>query len=812
MTTNTPYLKTAAECIRQSEPLASWSRGYGAIRHTSETICKIHALADRYPSGGAAEGGLFEILEAADRLACAAMWLVAHSTYAHNVYLDGRDLEPADFKEHPEGHTGGALNMAIAYVGYLAANAIAGRTRSWLMGQGHTVNAIDSVNLLVNNLGDAHAKRYRADDAGLTRFVRDFYNYQIGADGRPESPLGSHVNIHTAGGLIEGGYLGFAELLYVHMPLAGERLVVFLSDGAFEEQRGSDWAARWWRASDCGFATPLMISNGRRIDQRTTMSMQGGAGWFQRHLKLNGFDPFIFDGRDPAAFVWAILESEERLQKQIDIINNGGGYPVALPYGIAVTTKGYGFPGAGTNAAHNLPLVENPRISKKAAKLFHRGVKSLHVPPAELARAVECFSRHARSARPRERDHALANRNINYNAPLSIPFREAAARGLEGARACPMAGVDDAFIKIIEANPKLRVRVGNPDELRSNRMGKTLDLLKHRVTDPEPGIAESVDGRVITALNEEAVAAAALGNEGGLNMIVSYEAFAAKMHGILRQKIIFTQQMRAAGRAPGWASVPVLLTSHLWENGKNEHSHQDPGLGESLYLENGAVSRVVFPADYNSAAAAVEYVYSRKGEIWTIVNAKQDSIPDLFTKEEARALGAEGAVRLRAFGYDPQNAKLALAAMGSYQWIEAAKASRRLSERRVPHVVNYIFEPAKLRIARDDLERAVSADPAFVEMLFPISLAARVFLVHGHPELFVGSFSALPRGAVDAGLGYQNAGGTLDTGGMLFMNRCTWAHALERSARLLGVRREEWLSSGELDALDGKRPPANLII
>ena len=38
--------------------------------------------------------------------------------------------------------------------------------------------------------------------------------------------------------MAEGGYLGFSELQYVHMPLPGERLVAFLSDGAFEEQRG----------------------------------------------------------------------------------------------------------------------------------------------------------------------------------------------------------------------------------------------------------------------------------------------------------------------------------------------------------------------------------------------------------------------------------------------------------------------------------------------------------------------------------------------------------------------------------------------
>jgi hypothetical protein len=43
----------------------------------------------------------------------------------------------------------------------------------------------------------------------------------------------------------------------------------------------------------------------------------------------------------------------------------------------------------------------------------------------------------------------------------------------------------------------------------------TLELLKFRVTDPEPTVPESIHGAVITALNEEAVASAALANKGG---------------------------------------------------------------------------------------------------------------------------------------------------------------------------------------------------------------------------------------------------------------------------------------------------------
>ena len=222
--------------------------------------------------------------------------------------------------------------------------------------------------------------------------------------------------------------------------------------------------------------------------------------------------------------------------------------------------------------------------------------------------------------------------------------------------------------------------------MRSNRMQRTLDALKFRVTQPEEGIPEALDGAVITALNEEAVASVALGNKGGLNIVVTYEAFAAKMHGVVRQEIIFTDQLNAAGRPPGWLSVPLVLTSHAWENAKNERSHQDPMLAEALLGEPADVSRVLFPTDYNSAAVVMQAVYRTHGQIWTLVVPK-GSLPDLFTADEARALLRDGALRLEWAGHRSDEARVALTAVGGYQLMEALRASERLAARDLAHTV-----------------------------------------------------------------------------------------------------------------------------
>jgi phosphoketolase len=637
----------------------------------------------------------------------------------------------------------------------------------------------------------------------MTRFVRDFYSYAISPDGRPASPLGSHVNASTAGGLSEGGYLGFAELQYVHMPLPGERLVVFLSDGAFEEQRGSDWAPRWWRAEDSGFVAPFMILNGRRIEQRSTMQQQGGMSWFRQHLRLNGFDPIEIEGRDPAAFAWAIFAMEERQAAcAADVAGGRTHYPVPLHYAVAEAPKGFGFPGAGTNLAHNLPLGANPHRDEQACQRFNEGARALWVPAHDLDDAVAALSRHAAQQRPLERDNALARRDV------TLPrLPEPAWRDVGGPPASPMDAIDEAFAALVHANPQLRPRVGNPDELRSNRMGGTLDALKHRVFSPEAGVSEAVDGAIITALNEEAVVSAALGNKGGINLVVTYEAFAVKMLGALRQEILFARHQAEVGRPARWLSVVTIATSHAWENGKNEQSHQDPTFGEALMGEMSDVSRVLYPVDANTATAALRAAYASHGQFWTLTVPKR-ALPVLLSAGDAQRLVEEGAIGL----HGPATAPVLLIAVGAYQLAEAVKAAERLQRRGVATRLVCVIEPGRFRIARDAHEQRIVASEAQLAALFPPSAEVRVILGHTRPEPLTGLLRRLDSGASRTTvLGYTSRGGTLDVGGMLYANRCTWAHAVAAAAACMGRQVQELLDDAELAAVEGRGDPATIL-
>ncbi|WP_417779834.1 xylulose 5-phosphate 3-epimerase [Stutzerimonas xanthomarina] len=776
---------------------ARWRTGYGPFEHALETQAAVFRLAHQLVQAKLQPdlASVYRLLQAIDRIGAAGLWLVVHMTYARRVRLDGSALCAEDFKTAPEGHTGGSLNMVPAYAGYLGLNALTGSTRAWLMGQGHCVAAIEALNLLTDNLHPEQKQAYGGGEAGINRLLEDFYGYHQAADGSPSAPLGSHVNAHTGGGIAEGGYLGFAELQYAHMPLPGETLVAFLSDGAAEEQRGSDWIPRWWRAEDCGVALPIMIANGRRIEQRTQLGTHEGLEGFRQHLSRCGFDPIPFDGRDPAAFVCTLWEMEQRLVHRVEEKSRGLlRYPLPIPYGIAETVKGFGFYGAGSNAAHNLPLPGNPHVDDSSRELFNTHVAPLFVPWDELEQARHLVAQ-SRQARPAERDNVLATRRPTAPVMPQLRYHDHACS--------PMAAVDDFFVDLTRANPSLRPRVGNPDELASNRLGGVLRALKHRVVDPE-GELEAVDGKIITALNEEAVVSACLANQGGLNLVASYEAFCVKMLGAVRQSLIFSRQQKEVGRPAGWLGWPIIATSHTWENGKNQQSHQDTTFCEALLSEMSDMARVLFPADHNSALALLPSIYQARGALACLVMPKRER-PGLFNQAQAEQLAREGAIVVDEQKGDND---ILLIANGSYQLTEMQRATQRLKEAGVSYRLVYLQEPGRFRAPRDRWEIEALAAEGVTERLFPERMEMRVLLTHMRPEVARGHlWPILPDVRRNSVLGYRNRGGTLDEGGMQFANRASWANVLAACARLLDVPRTALLKPDEAAAVAGKGDP-----
>ena len=156
---------------------------------------------------------------------------------------------------------------------------------------------------------------------------------------------------------------------------------------------------------------------------------------------------------------------------------------------------------------------------------------------------------------------------------------------------------------------------------------------------------------------------------------------------------------------------------------------------------------------------------------------------------------------------DVSHSSVQLVAIGAYQLHEALRAYHRLDERGCRACVAYVLEPGRFREARDALEEQLVARDEELRSLFPTTLR-RIFVTHTRPEPMVGVLRRLNSGQSQSRFaGFRNRGGTLDVAGMLFTNRCRWAHLVHACAEILGTQPEQLLDQAELAALSGHGDP-----
>jgi len=214
-------------------------------------------------------------------------------------------------------------------------------------------------------------------------------------------------------------------------------------------------------------------------------------------------------------------------------------------------------------------------------------------------------------------------------------------------------------------------------------------------------------------------------------------------------------------------------------------------------------ARVLFPIDADSAVAALRGLYGQRGRIGCLVTPKR-VIPNRLDGAQAQALVDDGAIVLAG---DLATAEAQFITIGAYQAEEALKAHARMTARGRRSCVTAVLEPGRFREPRDGIEAAFVTDDVRLKALFPPDLP-RVILTHTRPEPMIGLLRRIDGGpGRTRALGYISRGGTLDVPGMLFANRCTWAHAVGAAADLLETDRSTVLEAVEVAAIEGRHHP-----
>jgi phosphoketolase len=176
-------------------------------------------------------------------------------------------------------------------------------------------------------------------------------------------------------------------------------------------------------------------------------------------------------------------------------------------------------------------------------------------------------------------------------------------------------------------------------------------------------------------------------------------------------------------------------------------------------------------------------------------------------QSNAVGLVTEGAAHVEGEATD---AELQIVAIGAYQLEEALKAAHRLKTHGRNVLVTALSEPGRFRIPRDSVEAAFTASDGELGALFPKAMP-RVIVSHTRPEPILGLLRRLDTGPdATVARGYVSRGGTLDVAGMLFANRCSWAHLLDAAVPLTGWSRDDLLAPAERDAVDGRGHPGDI--
>ena len=224
------------------------------------------------------------------------------------------------------------------------------------------------------------------------------------------------------------------------------------------------------------------------------MAQQGGVDWLSEHLRLNGFDPDRIDGRDPAAFAWAILEMEGALGRPARPIAGGEPrYPVPLHYGIAEAPRGT----ASTARA--------PTRAQPAARRQSRGATPPRASTSTRRAATVGAACGARRPRCADSGPHESHSSVRGSATMRSRCRDVSSacdlpepdwRPPGGPARSPMAAIDTHLRRHRARQPAAaatRRQPGRDAQQPHGRHARPAQAPRHRRR--KPGVAEAVRRR-----------------------------------------------------------------------------------------------------------------------------------------------------------------------------------------------------------------------------------------------------------------------------------------------------------------------------
>ena len=210
-------------------------------------------------------------------------------------------------------------------------------------------------------------------------------------------------------------------------------------------------------------------------------------------------------------------------------------------------------------------------------------------------------------------------------------------RGAEGEGATRVFG---RFLRdvIKENDAEKNFRVFGPDETMSNGLGAVFEVTDRQML-LEPGDkheSTAFSGRVMEILSEHQCQGWLEGYllTGRHGLFNSYEAFIHIVSSMFNQH---AKWLNVTARIP-WrkkiASLNYLISSHVWRQGHNGFTHQDPGFIDHVYQKKADIIQIYLPPDANCLLTVMDSCLRSKHQINVVVAGKH-AMPQWFSIDEA---------------------------------------------------------------------------------------------------------------------------------------------------------------------------------
>ena len=567
----------------------------------------------------------------------ACNYLALGMIYLRENPLLREPLRPEHVKDRLLGHWGASPALSFVYTHLNRVIRARGLDVLFLAGPGHGAPGVLGPLWLEGTYSEVYPDKSQ-DEEGLRRFFTQF-SFPGG--------IGSHCTPETPGSIHEGGELGYVLSHACGAAFDDPDLIVAAVVGDGESETGP--LATSWHVNKFlnpirdGAVLPILSLNGYKIDNPTLLarisreelvSLLTGYGW----------TPCLVEGSDPDSMHQAMAATLDRCLElirgaQAEARRTGTATRPRWPMIVLRAPKGWSAPSEleghqleGSWRAHQVPIAGVKADPARLAVLekWLRGYR-----PEELFDERGAPAAAVREAAPKGARRMGSNPRANGGLvkkalrlpdfrPYAVPVDAPGAKEAENMR--PLG----AFMRdAMRANPD-NLRLFGPDETTSNKLDAVYEVtrklwLEASLPEDADGGRLAPDGRVVEMLSEHTLQGMLEGYllTGRHGLFASYEGFMHIVDSMFNQHAKWLATCNKLSWRQAVASLNLLVTSTVWRQDHNGHTHQDPGFIDVVVNKSAEVTRIYLPPDANCLLSVADHCLRSENYVNVIVADKQ---------------------------------------------------------------------------------------------------------------------------------------------------------------------------------------------